>query len=132
MDGFAQKVTSATVQYRERSDRMLHTIIEIKAKVACSTAVLRSRYCTSRSKLASSDLFVQSHSRPYAISGNTTAVFLLLNTINQIPPMIITPPTTVRQLNASCNTIIPRITATTGVTKAINIDFVTSMFCTNQ
>src|SRR4029434_2609046 len=51
---------TAIVQYRERSDRLLHTSLEIIAKVGCSIRSLRSRYCTNHPKQSRSGLFVQS------------------------------------------------------------------------
>ena len=59
-------------------------------------------------------------------------LFALRTTIKPIPDMIIAPPATVRQSSFSLSTNIPKVTATTGVTRAISIVLVTSMFRTSQ
>jgi len=54
-----------TVQYRERSDRMVPSTLGLDNRfVACATAALRSRYCTDRSPLTKIRVFVQSTAQP--------------------------------------------------------------------
>ena len=67
--------------------------------------------------------------------GHANAMAHLLthaDTIKASPEMIIKPPASVRHSNLSLSTIIPRITATTGVTSAMSMVSVTFIFRISQ